>query len=252
MTDIIHNYPKSSCDCWEYGSRKYPIPNGKPTNMSVQGSNFSEYYDCSPTSIFKIKQVPDKKTGRTILNPGILKDSKFDQTFKEINSKNYPGSACPGTTYLNSDPRLYNQGGSWLQLDRPPISSSIRIDTLTTDSSLDGYGKFYKSYADINAGHYVYYIDKNTEDSFHEPIFNSKATSIGVLFKDPMGAMKPQFDRVPENKYNPILDNNTCGDTNEYSSFLRDTQSHREDIIALQMRRRNQERYAPRWTNNNY
>jgi hypothetical protein len=243
MTDVIHNYPKSSCSCWECRSDKYPRPMGPPTNMSVRGCNFSEYYD---KHVFKIKKIPSKNTGRTILNPDVVSDNKFDPTFGVINTKDCPGSACTEKTYLNSDPRLYNQGGTWLQLDRPPLTSSTKLSTLTTDKSLNCYGQGYTSYADVNAGQYIYYISKNREDAFYEPIFNSKATSVGTMYKDPMGGMKPQYNRIPDNQYNPILSNDaSC------STFLRDTQSHREDITSLQMRKRNEQRYAPRWTNNN-
>jgi hypothetical protein len=247
MTDHIHNYPISSCSCFECVSKKIPVPTGVPTNMSVRGCNFSEY-DCNTNSVFKVNKVPGKQTGITILNPGVVGENKFDPTFQAINATYCPGSSCDGTTYLNSDPRLYNQGGSWLQLDRPPLISGTDLSTLTTDKSLDGYGQNYKSYADINAGQYMYYIDKSTEDAFYEPNFSSKATSVGSLYKDPMGTIKPQYDRVPDNQYNHI--SNGSFDDNEYSlTFLRDTQHHREDIMALQMRRRNQERYVPRWTN---
>lgn len=250
MTGVIHNYPKSSCTCWECGSKKFPTPTGPPTNMSVRGCHFSEYYDCNPKRVFQIKQVPGEQTGRTILNPKVVSNNKFDPTFREINATDCPGSACAGTTYLNSDPRLYNQGGTWLQLDRPPLTSATKLSTLTTDKSLDGYGQCYTSYADIDAGQCVYYISKNREDAFYEPIFNGKATSVGTMYKDPMGGMKPQYDRIPNEQYNPILSNDACGDTEDCSFFLRDTQSHRADIMARQMRKRNEQRYAPRWTNN--
>jgi hypothetical protein len=245
MTELIHNYPKSSCSSLE-PINKLPVQTGPPTNMSVRGCNFLEY---NTRSVFKDNKVPFKKNGRTILNPGIVTDNKFDSTFHLINSNDCQSSSCNGKTYLNSDPRLYNQGGSWLQLDKPPFTSSTKLSTLRTDKSLDGYGQNYRSYADINAGQYMYYISKNTEDAFYEPIFNTKARSVGTMYVDPMGGMKPQYDLIPDKKYDPILSNGSFGD-NEYSStFLRDTQSHREDITALQMRRSNQERYAPRWTN---
>lgn len=247
MTDVIHNYPKSSCACWECGSNKYPTPLGPPTNMSTRGCNFSEYYDCNPKHVFKMKKIPSKQTGRTVLNPGVVSDNKFDPTFRAINTK-----GCPGTTYLNSDPRLYNQGGTWLQLDRPPITSYTKLSTLTTDKSLDRYGQGFTSYADVNAGQYMYYISKNREDAFYEPIFNSKATSVGTMYKDPMGGMKPQYDRIPDNQLNPILSNDERDDNEDCLTFVRDTQSHREDIMSLQMRKRNEQRYAPRWTNNNH
>jgi hypothetical protein len=252
MTDVMNNYPKSSCACWECGKDKYRTPTGPPTNMSVGGCNFSEYYDCNPKRVFKVQNAPSRKTGKTVLNPGILSKDKFDNTFNTINAKTCPRSSCSVTTYLNSDPRLYNQGGTWLQLDRPPLSSTTKLSTLTTDKSLDKYGQSYTSYADINTGQYVYYISKNREDAFYEPLFSRKATTVGTMYKDPMGGMKPQYDRIPAEKYNPMLNTKACGDDEYCLSFMKDTQYHREDILARQMRKRNEQRYEPRWTNNNY
>jgi hypothetical protein len=253
MTDVIHNYPKSSCTYWECNKDKYPTPKGPPTNMSVSGCNFSEYYNCYPKRPFKVQTEPVRKSGQILLNSGVVNDDKFDNTFRSINVKDCPGSSCIGTTYLNSDPRLYNQGGTWLQLDKPPLNSSTKLSTLTTDKNLDCYGQGYTSYADVNAGQYLYYISKDREDAFYEPLFSKKANTVGTMYQDPMGAMKPQYDRIPDEQYNPILDTKSCGETDEYClSFIKDTQFHREDILARQMRKRNEQRYEPRWTNNNY
>jgi len=60
MTDFIHSYPQSSCNCYNCAKTKYTFSNeGVPTNMSVRDCNFSEYYDCNPTRLFK-KQIEPK------------------------------------------------------------------------------------------------------------------------------------------------------------------------------------------------
>jgi len=252
MTDVIYNYPKSSCACWKCDQDKYPKPTGHPTNMSVRGCIFSEYYDCNQQRIFKSHQEPSKQSGRVLLNQSVISSDKFDPTFKAINVKDCPNSSCMGTTYLNSDPRLYNAAAAtWLQLDRPPTNSTPKLNTLNSNKSLDNYGQCYKSYADVNAGQILYYIDKDRQDAFYEPLFSKQATSVGTLYKDPMGAMKPQYDRIPNKKYNPIL-GDQCDVAGEFClSYMKDTQFHREDLLALEMRKINQERYAPRWTNLN-
>ena len=250
MTNVIYNYPKSSCSCYDCSNKQFLKPSGPPTNMSVRGCVFSEFYDHYNTSLFKVQQELSKtKSGHELLNPSVVADDKHDSTFKAINVKDCPQSACLGTTYLNSDPRLYNAAAvTWLQLDRPPRNSSIKLNTLNTDKSLDNYGQGYKSYKDVNAGDILYYIGKDREDAFYQPIFSNNATTVGTLYKDPMGGMLPQYTRIPDKKFNPVLGDTCDVSGNDCLSFLKDSQIHREDIISHQMSTINKQRYAPRWT----
>lgn len=245
MAQVIYNYPKSSCKCWDCEHNKYTKPIGNPTNMSVRGCISSDLYDCNNKRQFKVQQEPTNKTGKILLNPSVVSPDKYDKTFRAINVDNCPGSACIGTTFLNSDARLHNAASNTrLQLDKPPLNSTQKLNTLNSDKSLDRYGQGYKSYADVNAGQYLYYIDKQTEDTHYQPLFSKKSTVIGTMYKDPMGVMKPQYERVP--KENP------CEKSGDYClSFMRDTQYHREDLLSRQMSKIFQERYTPRWTNIN-
>lgn len=234
---MIRNYPKSSCTCYNYEKRDQPT--GPPTNMSVRGCNFQKYV--SPR-VFKSKIEPTDKNGLSVLNPGVVSKDKFDQNMKAINYENCPKTSCPGTTYLNNDPRLYSSvHAEWLQLNRPPLMSNTDIGTLNYNKKLDSYGKNYKSYSDVNAGQVVYYISKDIEDVLYNPLFSEPAHSIGTLYKDPMGAMKPHYDRIPLDPLDP-LDQEYC------LSWMKDSQHHREDILSKQMQKINQTRYAPRWT----
>lgn len=253
MVNVIYDYPKTSCSCLKCDENKFSKPVGNPTNMSVRGCIFSESYDCNPQRQFKVQQEPTDKSGYILLNKSVVSSEKYDKTFKSINVKNCPKSSCTGTTFLSSDPRLYNAAAAtWLQLDKPPLNSTIKLNTLTTNKDLDRYGQGYKSYADINAGQYLYYIGKNIEDVFFEPLFSKKATMLGTLYQDPMSVIKPQYDRIPNEKQDHAILTNPCDVSGEYGlSYLKDTQFHREDILARQMNRNNQERYAPRWTGSN-
>ena len=245
MTDIIFDYTKSSCSCYEC---KLTSHLGTPTNMSVRGCMYKDCYNNNP---FKVQPEPVTKYGHIILNPGVIigKD-KFDKTFEEINVKNCPSSACIGTTYSSSDPRLYKQGYTYLQLDTPPLNASVKLSSLTTDKSLNRYGQGYKSYSDINSGQILYYISKDREDTFYKPLFSREATAVGTLYKDPMGSIKPHYDRIPVEQYNPTK---LCGESDKYClSFMKDTQFHREDILSRQMSKQNSQRYEPRWTNVDY
>ena len=253
MTDVIYNYPKSSCACWECDQDKFPKPSGPPTNMSVRGCNFSELYNCNPRRQFKVQQEPNNRTGNTLLNQSVVAPDKHDQTFHAINVKDCPQSSCSGTTFLNSDPRLYNAAAAtWMQLDRPPLNSTPKLNTLNANKSLNCYGQGYKSYADVNAGQYLYYIGNDREDAFYEPLFSKRATAVGTMYQDPMGAMKPQYDRIPHEQQDHGILTDPCNVAGDYClSFMKDTQAHREDLLARQMRKHNEQRYAPRWTNIN-
>jgi hypothetical protein len=168
-----------------------------------------------------------KNKGMTILNYGVNSDNT---------SPNYK-------KYFKYDPRLYNQHGSIVKLDRPSISSYTDLSTLSDNSSLDGYGKSYNSYDDINSGQYVYYTNENKNYPFYDHIFNDKATYIRSVYKDPMDCVKPVFDRISDSKYNPIL--TKLGPIeDDCNAFMRDSQSHREDMMSLQMRHRNQQTYT--------
>jgi hypothetical protein len=255
----VYNYAKSSCNCYNC-NKPFNSPVGVPTNMSIPGCSYSNFGDCYEKQLFKVHQEPiddDSHTFRgsahnsniSMLNKHVYND-KTNKTYNAINSKNCINSLCEDTTYLNSDPRLYNAAaGTWMQLNSPPVQVTNKIDSLTTDSSLDFYGQKYKSYADVNSGQILYYIDKDLESAFYKPIFSKKVTDIGFLYKDPMGNIKPEYNHVPSEKYNQI-NGDQCDVTGEYClSWMKDSQYHREDLLAKQMWKHNQEKYSARWSN---
>jgi len=145
------------------------------------------------------------------------------------------------------DPRLISAShtGQVQTLDVPPITGDVKLNSLLHNRLLDNYGQGYKDYSDVNAGQYMYYINKSLEDPYFSPNFVTSATATGVLYKDPMGALKPRYNRKP------LIDNDPLGpERNNYEgclSWMEDSLSHRQDLMSLQMGRRNQERYAPRW-----
>ena len=190
--------------------------------------------------IFKVQPEPcPQRTcpgDEIILNPGVGQTAcGYRQT----------QSVC-GTTYTNSDPRLLNAAGpTRLTLDRPPLTSHTPLRTLVTDRSLDRYGQGYKGYADVNAGQVMYYIDRSIEDALFPPLFERDATVVGSVYTDPMGNSKPQYDRVVAYDDPFSRPNQTDG----YGlSWIKDSQDHRQDLLSRQMHRRNEQRYAPRWT----
>ena len=256
MNNVIYDYPKSLCN---YCNKDLIINRrGIPTNMSVENCNFCDV-DCFNGYIFKEQIEPRKGQIRenykenskeeeryVYYNSKEVDKYKLDPTFYPINAKYCP-SACPKITYVSNDPRLYSETHlQMLQLDRPPYVTTVKLDTLTTDKKLDNYGQNYKSYKDVNARYIKYYIDKEREDVYYDPLFSIKSNVKGVLYKDPMGTIKPHYIKKPVETYNPI----TGKDIGNYElTWMRDSQYHRESILASQMAVINQERWEPRWTN---
>lgn len=248
MTNIVYDYPKSSCNCYNCTDKEYLYEQtGFPTNMSVRNCKVPDMFQCYDRLIFSNDIEPSNKHGTVILNPQAM-SNKFSNDFKAVKCSN--PQACPEIQYASSDPRLVSpaHSGQVLTLDRPSIQAvpeSPYSYDISMNKDLDNYGKNYRGYSDINAGDIIYYIDKSREDPFYKPLFTTPAHAIGTLFQDPMGAMKPQYDRVPLRYRNPL---NTENDT--YSgglSWMEDSLYHREDLLARQMRNANERRYMPRW-----
>lgn len=253
MANVIYNYPKSSCACYECDKDVYKFNNGPPTNLGVSGYNVSDYYDCFQIKPFKQQIEPRIASGVESINPGVYSMNKRDPTFVAIDSSKCKYSTCEGTTYLNSDARLFNAAaGQWIQLDKPPINSSQKLNTLTTDTGLNSYGKNYETYSNINSGQIMYYIAKDREDAYYDTLFSTPFITTGVMYKDPMGNIKPIYIRNPINpQTNPMTTEYNNSKPDELClSFISDTQKHREDIITSQMTSINQQRWEPRWTNN--
>jgi hypothetical protein len=248
MPELIDNNPQSSCKCYDCADKTYIFNNnGFPTNMSVRNNDFSDYYDCIDKNLFKTQTEPRNLKGYTYINPNAISKS-YDKNYQAIYS---PGSNKDNTVYITEDPRLIStvHFGQRTELDRPPINEAISLDEIYTNPDMKYYGQTYNTYSDINAGQIMYYFDKSIQDAEFGPIFVNNAKVEGTIFKDPMGAMKPQYNRTP-------IINTQLLDTkhNNYKdvglSWIRDSQESREDLIALQMRKHNEQRYEPRWSGN--
>jgi hypothetical protein len=186
--------------------------------------------------LFLSENQPKKNEGYTYLNQQALLD-KYSTEVKTINTENKWGS---------QDPRLISaaRGNQVLMLDRQPIDGRIPLDRISTDKSLDNYGKSYKTYSDINAGHITYYVDNSIKDPFFEPIYTIPAHITGKLYKDPMDSFKPQYERHFLRK-DPV--NSANCSYNGCLSWMEDSQEHREDIMSKQMRKHNEQRWQNRW-----
>lgn len=243
MTDIVYLYPKTSCPCGE-SVEKWPLPQGQRTNLSVQGCKVPEFFEYHDRLELSNAIEPRNKQGWVEINPQVYTE-KYDPTFSQVKCQTAKG--CPQPSWVSADPRMYYpQTDTYMALDRPPINGNVRLDNVYNES-LDGYGIGFTPYEKIRDGQIVYYVDRSIEDAFFKPNFSDKSRETAVLYQDPMGSLKPEYNREPLiNTENPTV--TTALSYPDCLSFIQDTSSFREDLMALQMRKRNQERWDTRWS----
>ena len=244
MTAVVYDYPKSSCNCYSCEGKAPPsLGEGRPSPMSVRGCKIPDYYSCDGNNVeFSSGLGPTSACGIDKMNVQVYADNRASGFIKNV----CDGSMCE-ISYDSLDPRLINAPRwSTLALDAPPIDGSIRLDYINHDKKLDGYGQNYTGYSDINAGQIMYYTDKSVEGPFVEPVFASTANVTGYVYRDPMGAMKPHYQRTPLTCNNPITESR-CDGFEGGLSWLRDSNNQREEIVALQMAKMNQSKWGARW-----
>jgi hypothetical protein len=259
MQNKYSKYPLSSCNCYGECNCALNINCGIPTNMSVANCALNQP-GLKNRPLFKTQVEPRNTRCRSNISSFPRKNKYADEAGKgytylntlssqdfnpDFNKVNCPESSRCKTVYFAQDARLFDpRRNSLIKLDRPPFSSNF----FTTNNpanyfsiyskKFNEYGRPYRSYADINLGDILYYTDHETEDAYNAPNFTIPAQVDGVLFRDPMGALKPTYVRSivskPDECYNKL-------------SWIRDSAMHREDIMAGQMSQRNQQRRAPRW-----
>lgn len=250
--DRVYMYPKSSCNCYDCKSEPphFPPKKGVPTNLSVRDCDVSNYYDCYDRRVIDTRKQPEQKSGKyQWINPEAYSKS-YSKSFAMAVDCRHPQDhcdKCPEPQFGTWDPRTWSAThNQYLTFDRPPLESTPKLKDIYNEE-LRGYGQGYRTYSDITAGQILYYTDPSREDAYYKPLFSHPVETSTVVYQDPMGAMKPEYPRqVPFS--NPVTDNK-C-DYGEYClSWIRDSQMHREDILASQMAKRNQERWMPRWAN---
>ena len=133
-------------------------------------------------------------------------------------------------TDIQQDPLLFSGAhASYIHLDRTLSNSIPKLDTLYSDPELNGYGKHYNSYLDINAGDIQYYLDSDIRNTVNSNTFYRKQFSDTAAFetkakKTPMDTYKLETIRIPDNNKE-----------DEYSlSWMKDSQHFRNDISFKQ------------------
>ena len=199
---------------------------------------------CSP--VFKPENVQPACNKNSGYSLNRVEMSTINPDFAEATNKD--SKYCKKVFINTTDPRLMDVRRSMLlKLDRPPYRSTYFLsngkitpqdDMTIYDPEYTNYGRNYKTYDDITAGQITYYIDPSIQDAYFNPIFTIPSKVEGVLFKDPMGSLKPTYVRkevmAPNQCYNPL-------------SSIRDSAVYREDILAGQMAKMNQSKWSARY-----
>lgn len=133
-------------------------------------------------------------------------------------------------TFTSLDPRLIDPiRGSRLTLNTPAFDGTLPAAD-RYDSTEVGV-QTYRDYEDIRGGQVYYYVDSHFTQPYNSPNFQLRVKVEPDVFQDPMGGLNPQYHRTPISG---------AGYISGYR-FDQDELSHREDIMAHQMSKRNQQ-----------
>ena len=224
--NIIHDYDKSSCRCYNCTQAIYSnTRQGIPTNFSLLNCETPAMFGCYKNKLFRSDIEPRNKNGYILINPSVIEDN------------NSPSVV---------DARLISplHGGQILTLDSKPKNSGLKLNEIY-DSNLTNYGQRYGTYSDIDAGQILYYINKSQQDPFYSSVFSNSAQVDGYLYKDPMGAIKPEYIRTPLNHHDRFESRDNYDGT---LSWIADSQEYRENLMASQMSKFNEQKWTSRWT----
>jgi hypothetical protein len=137
--------------------------------------------------------------------------------------------------YTSLDPRLIDvmRGGYSMQLNVPVYDATWKSFNRGLGNKIGT--QQYSSYTDIDGGQVSYYVDDYLTQPYFAPNYQIRSQIQPRVFIDPMGSLKPEYNRVP------ILQ--TASYISDYR-FDQDQIGFREDIMSLQSRKRDQEDFS--------
>jgi hypothetical protein len=209
-------------------------------NLGVPNCQYPESFDCVSRIQWATKMNPaiSKQGDRDItINPnfGLVSAPEFYETPDDCGSIGYTAKWDARL----SDPA---RGTVHMTLDRAPYQARDRGTYTNPEIYTKEYDqispKIYGDYSQINNGQIRYYHDQQEDDPYFSPNFVTRQNVDYILFKDPMGSIKPEYIRNSLN----FTNRNFSKD-----SFTRDSTQFREELMERQMRVRNQQRYEPRY-----
>ena len=139
MVDVVYNYPKSSCNCYDCGNKDYDDQTeGTPSNLSVLNCIVDKSFDCTNNKLFRSDIEPVDKRGTILINPQVITEN-FAKDFE----KAIPTDQCKGPQYTAyGDSRLVNAARAQITtLDHPPIDGHMKLHELADSKYLLNFPK---------------------------------------------------------------------------------------------------------------
>jgi hypothetical protein len=137
-------------------------------------------------------------------------------------SGNFPLFDCPKTKYTCN----------YRAPTIPPLNQ------IYTYKNAEFYSaKPYTRLTDMIGGSIYYNVNQRPiEQVFSAPIFMNTSKIEAKMYTDPMGSVKPEYNRIQK-------ENNNGGQL----TWIQDSNEWREDLISRQQRKFNQTVYDPKW-----
>lgn len=244
------NYPKTSCACSECPPNKkyqYEINKVIPCSLGVPDCKKSlELEYCTTNKVYKQDIQPQNK---------LYKYKYLNKLGLSLDEQKYVPVKCNLSkqcqyVYNGHNPLLTEAfRGQKLMLDRPNYTGEVPVGNVCHDEIytpyFKNYGKNYTNYNDITGGQIQYYID--TSDAYFPPNFITPAIVDHTIQIDPMGVVRPEYNRLTLKQY----DWDKCN-KDECDSFTHDTLEFRQELMEKQMRKINEQKYELRWGNNEF
>ena len=213
----------------------FESPNSKLFLQNVQPQLYSYAMEQTPINssigIAYAPQIPPRVLDQ-ITNNGM--DMPL---YSSIDPQLVRSDGTPGQ--IASQPTRTNWSAEYSNFQAPP--GSINFEDIY-DPRFTSYGDPYRSYSDVNLGLVQYYY--SDIDAYKMPNFISRSNVDFVDFRTPQGQIWPEYAR------NVGIDEVRSHVENQVTA---DELFHREDMMSLQMDKRNREmwhlRFAPISTN---
>lgn len=273
--NILYKYPQSSCDCYAQ-EIKPSLAKEDRRNINLHPTNISLYNDqIDPNTDYSFYNPSLFSTnGKTLqttfsptvsnstynfINPQMSSDlspdffgipSSYPPSFNSDSSIRKTSDLPETTNYISpSDPRLINPiYNMMLRLDKPPTVGGLPLDKVyEKEEKTSTYG----TYRNIKLGDMRYYIDNSIKDALYKPVYDMPAIVDNIMYKDPMDNYKPQYIRKDSSVYTPSNSMNNTENppllSHHSLSFISDTSEAREQLIARQQLKNNQQKWSARW-----
>lgn len=211
----------------------------KPSGLFTSKGARNAMFNCSPNMMYDSRQGPDAcltKCKITDINEqmGIKKSVCFNQD---------DPNTCGYTKKW--DGRLIDAARNMkIGLDTPPYEGDIgKLKNVYSEKLKDYKTGYYNSYDDIKTGQIKYYSNSELAGAYPKRTGNYiiRATEDYEIYKDPMDGMELHTSRQPLTVKRPEY---LCG-----PNFMKDSISHREDLMSKQSYLVNNNSFEARYGN---